>query len=203
MPQTLELRPILTAGRVRLEPLAEGHRDGLARAAGDPRIWAHMPLDASGGGFTSWFDRSLELALTGREAVWAVRTLGDDALVGSTRYLAIEPDHRRLEIGHTWYEPGRWGGAVNPACKLALLRYAFETLGCNRVEFKTDNRNLHSQTAIAKLGAVREGVFRAHMVRPDGSLRDSVYFSIVRDEWPAVRGRLTARLGALVTEPTE
>jgi len=203
MSEPLELRPILMGGRVRLEPLAEAHRDGLARAADHPQIWAHMPIDASGAGFKRWFDRSLDLALAGREAVWAVRTLGDDALVGSTRYLAIEPEHRRLEIGHTWYEPGQWGGAVNPACKLALLRYAFETLRFNRVEFKTDNRNLRSQTAIAKLGAVREGVFRAHMVRRDGSLRDSVYFSIVANEWPAVRDRLTARLAAVLSEPAE
>jgi N-acetyltransferase len=203
MSQPLELRPILMAGRVRLEPLAEAHRAGLQRAADDPRIWAHMPYDASGAGFTGWFYRSLELALAGREAVWAVRSLGDDALVGSTRYLAIEPDHRRLEIGHTWYAPARWGGSVNPACKLALLRYAFETLGFNRVEFKTDHRNVRSQAAIAKLGAVREGVFRAHMVRRDGTLRDSVYFSIVRSEWPAVRDKLTARLAALLAEPAQ
>ena len=127
-----------------------------------------------------------------------MRRLDDNALVGSTRYLAIEPAHRRLEIGHTWYAPSEWGGQVNPACKLALLRHAFETLGFNRVELKTDNRNLRSQTAIAKLGAVREGVFRAHMVRRDGTLRDSVYFSIVKSEWPAVRDRLTRRLGATI-----
>jgi RimJ/RimL family protein N-acetyltransferase len=185
------------AGRVRLEPLAEAHRAGLARAADHPQIWTHMPIDASGDGFAAWFDASLKLALAGREAVWAVRTLGDGALVGSTRYLAIEPQHRRLEIGHTWFAPAVWGGQVNPACKLALLRYAFEALGFNRVELKTDNRNLRSQAAIAALGATREGVFRAHMVRRDGSLRDSVYFSVVRGEWPAVRERLAARLGAV------
>jgi RimJ/RimL family protein N-acetyltransferase len=196
MSHDLELRPILMAGRVRLEPLAESHREGLARAADDPAIWAHMPADASGARFGAWFDAAMTAARTGEHAVWAVRTLGDDALVGSTRYLAIDPHHRRLEVGHTWYAPQVWGGKVNPACKLALLRYAFETLAFNRVELKTDNRNLRSQAAIAKLGATREGVFRAHMVRPDGSLRDSVYFSIVRDEWPAVRAGLLARLSA-------
>jgi RimJ/RimL family protein N-acetyltransferase len=193
----LELRPILMAGRVRLEPLAEHHREGLARAANHEAIWDHMPSNAAGEGFAPWFDASLEVALSNREAVWAVRLLGANRLVGSTRYLAIEPAHKRLEIGHTWYEPGEWGGGVNPACKLALMRYAFETLGFNRVELKTDNRNLRSQTAIAKLGAVREGVFRAHMVRRDGTLRDSVYFSVVKNEWPAVRAKLTTRLAAL------
>jgi RimJ/RimL family protein N-acetyltransferase len=196
MSQPLDLRPILLAARVRLEPLEATHREGLARAADDPRIWTHMPIDGSGAGFDAWFDASLKLALAGHEAIWAVRTLSDGALVGSTRYLAIEPSHRRLEIGHTWYAPKVWGAQVNPACKLALMRYAFESLGFNRVELKTDNLNLRSQAAIAALGATREGVFRAHMVRRDGTLRDSVYFSVVRAEWPAVRARLTSRLAA-------
>ena len=197
---SLDLRPTLMAARVRLEPLDATHRDGLARAADDPRIWTHMPIDASGKGFDGWFDASLQLALAGREAVWAVRTLSDGALVGSTRYLAIEPAHRRLEIGHTWYAPQVWRTQVNRACKLALMRYAFETLGFNRVELKTDNLNLRSQAAIAALGATREGVFRAHMVRRDGSLRDSVYFSVVRPDWPAVRERLAARVSAFAGE---
>jgi RimJ/RimL family protein N-acetyltransferase len=196
MSLSFELRPILMAGRVRLEPLVEGHREGLGRAAADPEVWAHMPSDASGDAFGAWFEGALVAARDGEQAVWAVRALGDGALVGSTRYLAIEPQHRRLEIGHTWYAPHAWGAKINPACKLALLRYAFETLGFNRVELKTDNRNLRSQAAIAKLGATREGVFRAHMVRRDGSLRDSVYFSIVKSEWPAVRDGLIARLAA-------
>ncbi len=198
-----DLRPTLIARPVRLEPLTEDHRAGLARAADQAQIWEHMPMRASGDGFEAWFDQALELALAGREAVWAVRTSADGELVGSTRYLAIEPAHRRLEIGHTWYSPRVWASQVNPACKLALLRYAFESLGCNRVELKTDNRNLRSQAAIAKLGAVREGVFRAHMVRRDGSQRDSVYFSIVRDEWPAVRDRLAVRLASPTHQPAE
>jgi len=196
MSETLDFRPILITAGVRLEPLAADHRDGLARAADFPEIWAHMPLDASGAGFQPWFELSLASAEAGREAIWAVRSLAGGALVGSTRYLAIERRDRRLEIGHTWYTPAVWASAVNPACKLALMRHAFETLGFNRVEFKTDNRNLRSQAAIAKLGATHEGVFRAHMIRRDGSLRDSVYFSVIRDEWPSVREGLTARLAA-------
>ena len=189
---SLDLRPTLIVAGVRLEPIEERHRGPLAAAADDARIWAHMPFDASGARFDRWFDAALEVAERELEAVWVVKA--DGALVGSTRYLAIEPAHRRLEIGHTWYAPAAWGGKVNPACKLALMRYAFEGLGFNRVELKTDNLNRRSQAAIAKLGAVREGVLRAHMVRRDGSLRDSVYFSVVRSEWPSVRERLTARL---------
>jgi len=186
----------LEAFGVRLEPLAEHHRAGLARAADAPEIWDHMPLSGQGDGFDRWFDAALAVGRTGEEAVWAVRTLHDQALVGGTRFLAIVAAHRRVELGHTWYAPAVWGSFVNPACKFALLAYAFEDLGLNRVEFKTDNLNLRSQAAIAKLGAVCEGVFRAHMVRRDGSLRDSVYYSITRDDWPAVREGLRRRLGA-------
>jgi RimJ/RimL family protein N-acetyltransferase len=196
MCEAFDLRPTLMAARVRLEPLEEAHRAGLACAANDATIWTHMPHDAAGDRFDAWFDSALALAAARREAVWAVRRTSDGALVGGTRYLAIEPSHRRLEIGHTWYAPEVWGTHVNPACKLALMRYAFESLGFNRIELKTDALNLRSQAAIAALGATREGVFRAHMVRRDGTLRDSVYFSVIRSDWPAVQERLTARLGA-------
>jgi RimJ/RimL family protein N-acetyltransferase len=185
---------VLDCAGVRLEPLDEVHRAGLREAGQDPEIWAHMPYAARGSAFDRWFDHSLGAAATGVEAVWAVRASG--ALVGSTRFLAIEPAQRRLEIGSTWYAPKAWGTKVNPACKLALMRYAFEDLGFNRVEYKTDIRNVRSQAAIAKLGAVREGLFRAHMIRPDGSLRDSVYFSVIASEWPSVRERLSARVFA-------
>lgn len=181
---------------MRLEPLDERHREGL-RCAGDaPEIWTHMPVPARGDKFDPWFDWSLKISASGKEAVWAIRDVRDDVLVGSTRYLSIEAPHRRVEIGHTWYAPAKWATHINPACKFMLLRYAFDTLDLNRVELKTDLRNTRSQAAIAKLGAQREGVFRAHMIRADGSLRDTVYFAIVRDEWPDVRKRLAARLKA-------
>ena len=198
---TVDIRAVpLTVAGVRLEPLVEAHREGLRAAGDDPAIWAHMPMAATGPAFDVWFDGSLKVVHTGAEAVWAVRTLEDDRLVGSTRYLAIVAEHRRVEIGHTWYAQGAWAGVVNPACKFALLRYAFEVLALNRVELKTDIRNVRSQGAMAKLGAIREGVFRAHMIRPDGSLRDSVYFAITRDDWPRVRDGLTARLGLTIEE---
>jgi N-acetyltransferase len=194
---SVEIRAVpLEAAGVRLEPLVEAHREGL-RAAGDaPQIWAHMPRPAIGAGFDPWFDWSLSVCAGGQEAAWAVRTLGDGALVGSTRYLNIEAAHRRLEIGHTWYNPAVWATQVNPACKFALMAHGFETLALNRIEIRTDIRNLRSQAAIARLGAVREGVLRAHMIRRDGSLRDTVSFSVIRDEWPAVRDGLKARLAA-------
>jgi RimJ/RimL family protein N-acetyltransferase len=195
MPVEIAAIPLECAG-VGLEPLAEAHREGLRVVAQAPAIWAHMPSPALDDAFDGWFDGALAISRTAGEKTWAVRMLSDGALVGSTRYLNIVAEHRRVEIGHTWYAPAVWATHVNPACKLALLDYGFETLGLNRVELKTDNRNLRSQAAIAKLGAMREGVFRSHMVRADGSLRDTVYFAIVRDEWPVVRDRLKARLAA-------
>lgn len=193
--------PLTTHG-VALEPLDESHRDDLRAAAADPEIWTHIPFPATGPAFDAWFDWSMAVAVTGVEVVWVVRTVADGAVVGSTRYFSIEPAHRRVEIGHTWYAPRVWGGVVNPACKLALLRYGFDDLGLNRIELKTDIRNARSQAAMAKMGAVREGVFRAHMIRPDGSLRDTVYFAVTRDDWPSVRLSLEARLAPHVKGET-
>ncbi|MDR3499570.1 MAG: GNAT family protein [Parvibaculum sp.] len=181
---------------VRLEPLTEAHRAGLASAGAAAEIWRYLPYDMSAGGFDRWFDASLKLNGDGREAIWAVRTLADGKLVGSTRYLNIAAHDLRVEIGGTWYAPGVWASAVNPACKLMLLRHGFETLGLNRIELKTDARNARSQAAIAKLGATREGVFRRHMVLPDGHVRDTVYFSIIREEWPQVKAKLAGRLAS-------
>ncbi|ABS62711.1 conserved hypothetical protein [Parvibaculum lavamentivorans DS-1] len=181
---------------VRLEPLAEAHREALAAAAGAAEIWRYMPYDGAGDGFHRWFDWSLSLNEQQSETIWAVRNLADGAIVGSTRYLNIAAKDLRAEIGGTWYAPAVWGGRVNPACKLMLLGHGFEELGLNRIEFKTDARNLRSQAAIAKLGALREGIFRRHMVLPDGHIRDSVYFSIIREEWPGVKARLEERLAS-------
>lgn len=184
----------LDCAAVRLEPLAETHRSGLRAAAADPRIWTYMPIRGDGDAFDRWFDGSLAAAAAGKEVIWAVRDPASGALVGSTRYMAIEPAHRRVEIGHTWYAPSVWGGPVNPGCKYLLLGYGFETLRLIRIELKTDARNARSQAAIAKLGARREGVLRHHYILADGYRRDSVYFSILAGEWPAAKAGLEARL---------
>jgi len=192
---TIAAVPLERAG-IRLEPLAEEHRAGLARASDTPDVWRYLPFNGMGASFDDWFDIALKLNRENREAIWAVRTLNDGALVGSTRYLNIAARDLRVEIGGTWYAPAVWASRVNPACKLMLLAHGFETLGLNRIELKTDARNLRSQAAIAKLGAVREGVFRRHMVLPDGHVRDTVYFSIIREEWPDVKARLEERLAS-------
>jgi RimJ/RimL family protein N-acetyltransferase len=194
-----EIRAVpLQAAGIALEPLTEAHRAGLAEAGADPAVWRYLPYNAAPGvpgGLDRWFDMSLELQETHKEAIWAVRGR-DGAIVGSTRYLNIAAHDLRVEIGGTWYAPSVWAGVVNPACKFMLLSHGFETLGFNRIELKTDARNTRSQAAIAKLGATREGVFRRHMVLPDGHIRDTVYFSIIREEWPQVKARLQERLAS-------
>ncbi len=187
----------LSAFGVALEPLEEHHRAGLAAAGSDPLIWRFLPYDVSSGGMDRWFDSTLALQQKHREAIWAVRRTDINTVVGTTRYLNIAAHDLRVEIGGTWYARDVWAGIVNPACKFMLLSHGFETLRLNRIELKTDARNERSQSAIARLGAVREGVFRRHMVLPDGHIRDTVYYSVIREEWPAVRDGLVARLTGL------
>ena len=186
--------PTLKGRWVALEPIAEAHREPLRLAADDERIWATTIVRAAGEAFDAWFDALLAERATGRWYPFAVRTMADGSIVGSTSYLDISPKHRRLEIGATWYRPVTWGSMVNPECKLLLLTHAFEVLDVQRVAFITDVRNLHSQAAIAKLGATREGILRSHMVSQGGRMRDSVVFSIIADEWSAIRKMLQARI---------
>jgi RimJ/RimL family protein N-acetyltransferase len=187
--------PPLVGRWVRLEPLAAEHREPLRAAADDDRIWRHTLALGRGPGFDAMFDEALAQRDAGRQLPFAVRSLAGGRLVGSTSYLDVTPRHRRVEIGATWYAPDVWGTRVNPECKLLLLEHAFEVLGVNRVALVTDLLNERSQRAIAKLGAVREGVLRAHMVSQGGRIRDSVVFGITTAEWPRVRAGLLARVG--------
>lgn len=192
MPLTV---PPLTGFGVALEPLAEAHHEALRVVADDPRLWEITLTRGDGPHFDPWFDAALAEHAAGRRVPFAVRRLADGALVGSTSYLDIVPRHGRIEIGSTWYTPAAQGTAVNPACKLLLLEFAFDVLRMNRVALVTDALNRRSQAAIAKLGAVREGVLRAHMIAQGGRVRDTVVFSVTAAEWPAVRAGLRARLG--------
>jgi RimJ/RimL family protein N-acetyltransferase len=181
---------------VALEPLAEEHAEGLWAAAQAPEIWSWLaPLGEDRKLFDRWFEDSLGANREGREGVFATRQLATGALVGSTRYLAVRPDDRVVEIGWTWLNPSAWRSGVNAEAKLLMLSHAFETLGCVRVELKTDARNERSRAAMEALPAQFEGVMRKHMLVPGVGQRDSAYFSIVDDEWPAVRANLLTRLG--------
>ena len=186
--------PALAGRHVRLEPLAEAHREPLRAAADDEPIWRHTITVARGPGFDAWFDDALTQHAAGHRLAFAVRRAADDALVGSTSYLDVVLDHKRVEIGSTWYRPDVWGTSINPECKLLLFAYAFDVFGVNRVALITDRMNERSRAAIVKLGAVREGVLRSHMVVQGGRVRDSVMFSITSNEWPTVRQRLAVRL---------
>lgn len=177
-----------------LEPFEERHRLGLTEAAADASIWRHMPYDVLGRGYGDWFEWLQREQAAGRWLPFAVRN--GDRLVGQSCYLNLRPADRGLEIGGTWYAPAAQGTAVNPVAKLLLLDHAFAA-GAERVEFKTDARNLRSRAALLKLGAAFEGVFRRHMLRPDGVWRDSAYYSILREDWPDIRIRLAARIAAL------
>lgn len=191
----------LSGRGVRLEPLTERHREELRPAAQDERLWVHTLTNGFGPAFDGWFDDALADAAAGRKGVFAVRGLRDGAVLGSTAYLDLMPQHRRIEIGSTWYRSDVWGTAVNPECKFLLLHYAFETLHVGRVALVTDRLNLRSQAAITKLGAVREGVLRSHMIAQQGRVRDTVVFSIVAADWPQVRAELVARIDRLLASP--
>ena len=183
----------LTGRYVRLEPLEEKHREVLRPVAQDPRIWT-FTASAFGAEFDPWFDRALRGRADGHELAFIVRSIRDNAVVGSTRYMGIEAPHKRVEIGSTWYACAVWASEVNPECKLLLMRHVFETLKWHRVEYKTDARNERSREAIARLGALQEGIFRRHMVMADGHVRDTVYFSVIDTDWPAVKAGLEKRL---------
>jgi len=172
---------------VRVEAIDERHRDGLREAA--QRDWAiHRYTNMGTFGFDRWFDLALESAA---EIPFVVLVGGRP--VGSTRYLNVEPMHRRTEIGWTWLERAQWGNGVNVETKYLLLRNAFERWAAMRVEFKTDARNLRVRGALLGVGASFEGIFRKHMILPD-SIRDSAWYAVVDDDWPRVKAMLEEKI---------
>jgi N-acetyltransferase len=180
---------------VRLEPLATGHQDELASAAADGRLWELWFTSVPSPDETAAY---VTQALAGQQAghmlPWVVREAASGAIVGSTRFHDIVAAADRVEIGYTWYAK-RWQRShVNTACKLLLLGHAFDALGCKVVGLRTDRFNFSSRRAIEALGANRDGILRHHALRPDGSVRDTVMYSILASEWPDVRRHLEFRL---------
>ena len=177
---------------VRLEPLRADHRELLRAHTADPTIWRWWPRDMAD--WDEAFDWQMDEQAAGRWILHAV-IAPDGRAIGQTCYLAIAPEHARVEIGGTWYGPDAQGSLVNPACKLLMLGHAF-ACGAERVELKTDALNTRSRAAMLKMGAHFEGVHRHHMRRPDGTWRDTAWFSVLREEWPGVKAGLEARLAA-------
>jgi len=192
-------RPVaLTGDLVRLEPITPEHGPGLAAAIRDgdlDKLW--YTIVPSPEGIDDWITTGLAQQAAGRALPFVVRRLSDGLIVGSTRFMNVEDSHRRLEIGTTFYSSSVQKSALNTECKRLLLGHAFESLGCLAVEFRTHWFNQRSRDAIAKLGAKQDGVLRNHQRLADGSLRDTVVFSIIDIEWPAVRRHLTARQARL------
>ena len=190
------VRPVVLEGsRIRMEPLREDHLADLALVAFDLPIWQWTimgPQDEAG--LQRWVETALANQEAGTERPFATIDLASGRAIGSSRFMSIVPEHRRLEIGWTWVGTAFQRTGANREAKLLQLTHAFETLGANRVEFKTHARNERSRNALAGIGATFEGVFRNHTIMPDGSLRDSAYFSVIADEWPMVKAGLIAGL---------
>ena len=179
-----------------VEPLGPEHEGDLWVAAQDPAVWRWLPIYAAADreSFHAWLEDALERRDAGLDVPFAVVDRPTGRAIGSTRYLTLRPEHRGLEIGWTWNASSSWGTGANAEAKLLLLRHAFETLGCMRVEFKTDASNERARAALEALPARFEGIFVKHMLVRDGALRDSAYYAITDDEWPEVRANLERRL---------
>ena len=190
------VEPVTLEGRiVRLEPLSLDHLDDLARVAFEGDLWRWtvvQPTDVDG--LRAWIEAALATTASGSEMAFATVDLASGRAIGSTRFMSIVPEHRRLEIGWTWVGLAHQRTGANREAKLLQMTHAFETLGANRVEFKTDSLNEKANPGLLGIGATFEGTFRNHMIMPGGRLRHSNYYSVTVEEWPAVKELLTARI---------
>jgi RimJ/RimL family protein N-acetyltransferase len=186
--------PTLEGRTVRLEPLTPAHSEGLWRASRDPRTWRWLSVvqPQTREDWTAFVQQALDAAAAGTEL--PLVTLRHDEIVGATRFLALRPEHRSVEIGWTWLHPSAWGTGTNVEAKLLQLEHAFDVWRCRRVELKTDARNERSRGALEALGATFEGIHRKHMLVRNGENRDSAWYSVVDDDWPSVRALLETRL---------
>ena len=195
MGQTWVTPVTLTGRRVRMEPLADRHVEDLARVAFDDEVWRWTiakPMDDAG--LQAWYDQARANADATLEVPFATIDIASDRAIGSSRYMTITPEHRRLEIGWTWVGTAFQRSGANREAKLLQLTHAFETLDAERVEFKTHARNERSRGALLGIGATFEGVLRHHTIMPDGSNRDSAFYSVLAGEWQGVKARLESKL---------
>ena len=190
-------QPITLSGRhATLEPLSQAHHDGLVEATRDGELWKLWYTSVpSPEGMRTEIDRRLRLQQTGSMLPWTVHSRATGKIVGMTTFMNIDADSRRVEIGSTWYAQTAQRTALNTECKLMLLAHAFESLACIAVEFRTAFFNYASRRAIERLGAKQDGVLRSHLLYANGSLRDTVVYSVIASEWPAVKEHLIFKLG--------
>jgi RimJ/RimL family protein N-acetyltransferase len=192
----MQLAAITLEGQhVRLEPLKAHHVEPLLKAARDPKIWQFTTVVMNTvADIQKYVETALDWQNAGTAVPFVTMERGSHRVIGSTRFANIDRDHRRAEIGWTWLSPEYWRTPINTEAKYLMLRHAFEQWKCVRVELKTNAKNARSRAAILRIGAKEEGTLRHHMIQPDGSYRDSVYYSILDEEWPAVKKRIEERL---------
>ncbi len=189
---------ILESKRVRLEPLAEKHFDELIIVSTPAEIWTHLSIEGyKADELRMGLKSALLKKISGEEYPFVIIDKTDNAIIGCTRYMDMMPEHRKLEIGWTWYTPAYWGTGYNIECKLLLLAYAFEELNTVRVQLKTSGKNLRSQAAIQKIGAKYEGTLRNARISASGEIRDTAMFSIIDSEWPEVKQMLQKMTGII------
>ncbi|WP_175639420.1 GNAT family N-acetyltransferase [Metabacillus schmidteae] len=182
---------LLEGEQVNIIPMREDHIQGLYEISCDRKIWIHLPREITTfEEMKSFVESALYNKENGMEIPFVIIHKETNKIIGSTRFLTISPVNKTLEIGWTWLCPTVWGTGINKECKYLLLRYCFERLGMIRVQFKTDEQNNRSQRAIEGIGATREGILRNHMIRKDGSYRNSVFYSIIESEWEAVKEKI-------------
>lgn len=185
----------LEGTRVRLEPLSLSHHEALTRVGLDEDLWRWIPTSVrTSEEMAAYIAKALDEQARGVSLPFAIIEKASGRVIGSTRYANIDCEHRRVEIGWTWVARQWQRTVVNTECKYLLLRHAFETLGCIRVELKTDSLNERSRAAILRIGAKEEGIFRNHMITSSGRIRHTVYFSVIDSEWPAAKAKLEEKL---------
>jgi RimJ/RimL family protein N-acetyltransferase len=194
----MDLTPVVLEGRsVRLEPLTIEHLDSLLAAGSDPDVWRYTTSDCTKReGMLEFIETAIAWQRAGTALPFATIDRVSGTPVGSTRFANIVPEHKRVEIGWTWIAPAFQRTAINTEAKYLMLQYAFEKLGCNRVELKTNANNMKSRNAMLRIGAKEEGTLRSHMINRDGTLRDTVYFSVIAPQWPAIKSRLENMMAA-------
>jgi RimJ/RimL family protein N-acetyltransferase len=195
--QPMPVQPVtLTGRRIDLVPLTLAHADDLLTAANHDQVWTYLdePTPSTPQMIHALIREALDEQAAGQRLPFAIMLRDSGQAIGSTSYIDLQPHHRALELGWAWLAPEHWQTGIAREASYLLIRHAFEDLGAARVALKTDTRNTRSQKAITSLGAVREGVFRRHRILRDGHHRDSVFYSLIRDDWDAVRSDLAAQL---------